>query len=579
MCGITGAIWTKPEHALDRASLGRMTEAIRHRGPDDSGEYTSDLRIEKPYPDTPGVALGFRRLSIIDLEGSHQPLSNEDGSIWIVFNGEIYNYADLRRRLQGNGHTFATDGDTETIVHLYEDEGLGFLQHLVGMFALAIWDSNKRRLILARDRIGQKPLVYKYEPGRLLFASEIKSLLQAPNVAKEIDPNAIDEYLTYQYIPHPNTIFRGIRKLPPGHVAVFENDELKISPYWQPDFNSEKPLPQGEHVAKLKELVTDSVRLRLRSDVPLGVFLSGGIDSSIMAAIAQDLSDEPINTFSIGFNVKEYDESAAARATADFLGTNHRELRVDPSGLDILPKLVWYYDEPFGDSSAIPTFHLAELTREHVTVAISGDGGDELYAGYRRYRAVKMAERFDKLPGGLNKLIANSFWQKIPSSQKQHSRVRLFKRFCEALAMPRERRYADWVGIFGHKQRAQLYTDNFFEQLTDSDPFSFLEQAFRKVDRRDAVTAASLVDLMSYLPCDLCTKVDIASMANSLECRQPLLDHRVVEHAIGMPLSEKQRGGKVKRVFQDAFRDMVPAGSLHAAKTRVRGAARLLVPG
>ena len=558
MCGITGAVWTNPARAIDARALKRMTDVLAHRGPDDEGAFSSDLHVETPYPTTPGVALGFRRLSIIDLAGSHQPLSNEDRSIWIVFNGEIYNYLNLRRRLEGKGHAFATKGDAETIVHLYEDEDLGFLDHLIGMFALAIWDRNKRRLILARDRLGQKPLLYRQEDERLLFASELKSILQAPDVPRDIDPSAIDEYLTYQYIPHPHTIFRGIRKLPPGHVALFQDGQLEVKPYWKPDFSVEEVKPRGAYTEELRALFSDSVRLRLQSDVPLGVFLSGGIDSSLVAAAAQKLSSQPIKTFSIGFPVKEYDESDGARQVAEYLGTDHHALQVDPTGVDILPKLVWFYDEPFGDSSAIPTYHLARLTREHVTVALSGDGGDELYAGYNRYRAVGLAERFDRLPGPLRKILAAQIWQRIPSSTRQHSRVRLFKRFLEALSLPRERRYLDWVGIFRQPLRGALYSESFVDTLPDHDPFEFLETIFRRADRRDAVTAVSLADLVSYLPCDICHKVDVASMANSLECRQPLLDHRIVEQAIRMPLDEKIRGRQTKHVFREAFGNLVP---------------------
>ncbi|MBN1851805.1 MAG: asparagine synthase (glutamine-hydrolyzing) [Pirellulales bacterium] len=566
MCGITGAVWTDSSQAIDAALLQRMTGVLTHRGPDDAGTFTSAVHMEAPYPMTPGVALGFRRLSIIDLTGSHQPMANEDGSIWIVFNGEIYNFRDLRRRLEGNGHCFSTNGDTETIIHLYEDEDLGFLNHLVGMFALAIWDRNKRRLILARDRLGQKPLVYYQDANRLFFSSELKSLLQVPDIPRDIDPNAIDEYLLYQYIPYPNTIFRGIRKLPPAHYGIYQDGRLSMEPYWVPDLNEEVARPPGEYPKRLRELATESVRLRLQSDVPLGVFLSGGMDSSIVAALAQKISDEPIKTFSIGFPIKEYDESAAARQVAESLGTDHLTLRVDPDCINMLPKLVWFFDEPFGDSSAIPTYYLARLARDYVTVALSGDGGDELFAGYRRYRAVRLADWFDRLPSPIRHVATSRFWQWIPSSPRQHSRVRMFKRFLEALSLSSGPRYADWVGVFKQHQRGILYSDAFIEMLSDQDPLDFFKARFRHVSHRDAVTTVSLVDMASYLPCDICHKVDIASMANSLECRQPFLDHRIVEEAIRMPIHEKLHGIRAKWVLREAFGNLVPRGVFRRPK-------------
>ena len=356
MCGITGAIWTDPLLGIDTPTLANMTETLRHRGPDDEGSYLTEYRVRPPYESLPGVALGFRRLSIIDLPGGHQPLCNEDGSIWLVFNGEVYNFLALRRRLEGSGHQFRTNSDTETIVHLYEDEGPECFTHLNGMFAIAIWDSRRRRLVLARDRLGKKPLVYHPESGRLLFASELKSLLQVPGLAREVDPAAIDEYLTYQYVPHPNTILRGFYKLPPGNYAIWQDDQLTVKPYWQPNFSVERPIGEREAAEQLRELFTSSVQLRMRSDVPLGAFLSGGIDSSLVAAVMQQQSEEPIRTFNIAFPVKEFDESRYARLVAKHLQTDHFEMEVTPSALDVLPKLAWHYDEPFADSSAVCTW-------------------------------------------------------------------------------------------------------------------------------------------------------------------------------------------------------------------------------
>jgi asparagine synthase (glutamine-hydrolysing) len=557
MCGITGAIWTDPKQGIDAATLQKMTDVIRHRGPDDDGYYHSEYRLRPPYEALPGVALGFRRLSIIDLEGGHQPMSNEDGTVWVVFNGEIYNYPTIRRRLEGAGHTFRTQSDTETIVHLYEDEGLDFVQHLNGMFAIAIWDSRLRRLVLARDRIGQKPLVYHAQHDRLLFASELKSLLQVDGISREVDPGAIDEYLTYQYVPHPKTIFRGMNKLPPGHVAVFQDGKLDVRPYWQPNFSSEISIGPSAAAENLTELLSSSVEMRMRSDVPLGAFLSGGIDSSLIVALMQQRSEQSIKTFTIGFPVPEYDETSYARQVSEHLGTDHEELEVTPSGVDILPKLVWQYDEPFADSSAIPTWYVSEMTRRKVTVALSGDGSDELFAGYPRYRAVWLASLLDD-SGPIRSFLGAPWWQRLPGS-RQKSFLRRFKRFSEFLRKTPQRRYLEWIAIFNESRRAMLYRDEFVEQLPNADPFSFLSDSWGRTGGRDVVSGASLADVTTYLTCDLMTKVDIASMAHSLEVRQPFLDYRVVEFAASLPVSLKFRRGAGKRLLRAAFGHLLPS--------------------
>ncbi len=558
MCGITGAVWSQPDKRIEQATLRRMVEVLAHRGPDGEGTYTADLRVEPGQEAAPGVALGHRRLAIIDVAGGHQPMANEDQSVWIVFNGEIYNFRDLRSRLEGQGHRFQTRSDTETIVHLYEEEGIDFLTQLNGMFALAIWDARRRQLVLARDRLGEKPLVYRLEPGRLLFASELKSLLEVPGVPRELDPQAVDAYLTYQYVPHPQTILRGIAKLPPAHVAVYRDGRLDVRPYWQPDFQAEDRRPAEEDARELRELLTSSVEMRLESDVPLGAFLSGGIDSTIIVGLMQKLSRQPVRTFSIGFPVAEYDETHYAGIAARQFGTLHQEFRVEPNAVEILPKLVWHYDEPMADSSAIPTWYLSQVTREHVTVALTGDGGDELFAGYPRYQAVWLGSWFDRLPRWLRRLLAGQYWQRLPASPRQKSLRRRLRRFTEMLGKPPLRRYLEWIAIFGEARRAQLYSPEFLASLPDSDPLEFLEARAALCSSRDPVTMTSLVDLTTYLPCDLMTKVDIASMAHGLECRPPFLDHRVVELAARMPLERKFRGGRGKRILRETFADLIP---------------------
>ena len=466
-------------------------------------------------------------------------------------------FANCAQRLEA-GHTLRSQGDTEVLVHLYEDEGVDFLRHLNGMFALGLWDARRGQLLLARDRLGVKPLVYRHEPHRLLFASELKSLLEVPDVPREIDLHALDAYLAYQYVPHPHTIYRGIHKLPPAHYALWRDGQLQIGCYWSPDFNYEENRPYGQHLDELRHLLTDAVRIRLQSEVPLGAFLSGGLDSSIVVALMQQQMSEPVRTFSIGFDIPEYDESSHARRVAQHLGTQHEEFHVSPHAVDILPQLVWHYDEPFADSSAIPTYYVSQLTREHVTVALTGDGGDELFAGYPRYQAVWLAGYFDRLPAGLKHLLAHPRWQRLPADARQKSVGRRFKRLVGALEQTPGRRYFDWVSIFNETQRAALYDKDFVEQLPQHDPYEFLASALARSNGRDQVTAVNLGDLVTYLPGDLLTKVDLASMAHGLECRQPLLDYRLVEWAAALPGDRKFRRGRGKRILREAFGHLLP---------------------
>jgi asparagine synthase (glutamine-hydrolysing) len=564
MCGITGAVWTRAELAIEPSTVARMAQQIAHRGPDDVGTFQAPLGVG-PRGLQPGVALGFRRLSIIDLAGGHQPMSNEDGSVWVVFNGEIYNYLELRRRLEGNGHRFATRSDTESIVHLYEDLERECFQHFNGMFAIGIWDQHRGQLVLARDRLGQKPLYYARHEGRLLFGSELKCFAEVPGVLSEIDPDAIDAYLTYQYIPHPRTIWRGVYKLPPGHLLVYRDDQIRIQRYWQIDFQTERRIGSEQAIAELQPLLTDAVGKRLVADVPVGAFLSGGVDSSLIVALAQAQRSDPIRTFSIGFSVADYDETHYAAQVAEYLGTKHQRFEVRPDAVSVLDRLVWHFDEPFGDSSAIPTWYLSELTRGEVKVALSGDGGDELFAGYDRYRALWLSRWLDRL-GPLQRLAAAQWIQRLPESATRKSLLRRGKRFCEAIGLPPERRYMFWLQIFNERRRGELYRTEFVERLSGEDPFEFIHQAWQAVGSRDLVTRASLTDLQTYLPCDLCTKVDITSMAHGLEVRQPFLDYRVAEFAAGLPIDLKFRRGVGKRLLRAAFGPQLPKAIWDRAK-------------
>lgn len=573
MCGITGGCWTSNGEPLLNHVLKRMTDVLVHRGPDDAGFHHSDETGQATTIQRPGgAALGFRRLSIIDLAGGHQPLSNETGSVWIAFNGEVYNYRELKPELEALGHKFRTATDTECVVHAYEQWGRDCVQHLRGMFAFAIWDETERRLFLARDRMGQKPLVYRLENGRLVFASELKSLLQIPGAPREVDPQAVADFVTLQYVPHPRTMLCGYQKLPPAHWADFNalTGDLTVRRYWQAPYarpqSVEGNLPAadkqgadpGNAASALRATLTEAVRLRMRSDVPFGAFLSGGIDSTIITGLMQQQSEQKVKTFSIGFSVRQFDERSFAREAAAKLGTEHHEFVVDPSAVEMLPRLTWHYDEPFADSSAIPTMYLSQLTRQHVTVALTGDGGDELFAGYDRYRAVELAGRIDRLPWLLRAPLTSSIWQRLPASVRQKSRLRQLKRFLSALRQTPERRYANWISIFDDSRRPSLLSVDFKNSLRGYDGASFLLDAYANCSEADFVHRTTCVDTETYLPCDILTKVDIASMAFGLEARSPFMDHHVVELAARMPRALKLSGGRGKRILVDTFRDLLP---------------------
>ena len=530
-----------------------MNDALRHRGPDGYGVHRDD------FDDGSGALLGHRRLSIIDLSGGKQPMSNEDGTIWTTFNGEIYNYRELRAQLEQQGHRFRTDSDTETIVHLYEQHGDDFVDYLRGMFAIAIWDQKRRRLVMVRDRLGQKPLVYCHQDKRLLFTSEIKAILTFRDVPREVRPQAIDEYLTYGYIPHPGTIYQQIQKLPPAHLAVFEHGQISLKRYWKPPAIS-NPLRSYEDLcAELQHEVTESVRLRMRSDVPLGAFLSGGIDSTIITGVMQENANQAVNTFTISFPVESFDESGFAEVASQHLRTNHRAMQVQPDSLSLLEELVNLFDEPFADSSAVPTYYLAKLTRVHVKVALTGDGGDELFAGYGRYRTIDRLRRFDSLPTALAGRLAGMGERLLPGGPQTSMRQRLKHRL-GILQEPFERRYVNWVTQFPASKRRAMYRPEFLSQLNNDLSPHFLEELLNSTRGNRAGLRAMRCDLHSYLPCDLLAKVDMTSMAHGLECRSPFLDHRVVEVASKFSYEMLDRPGLVKPAISQTFsRHLAPA--------------------
>jgi len=435
------------------------------------------------------------------------------------------------------------------------------------MFAFAIWDEKRKRLLVARDRLGQKPLFYRDNAGTLAFASELKAILADESVPRNLDPAALDMYLTYQYVPHPMTMFEGISKLPPAHRAVWENGRLTVERYWMPDFDREIPGTEADYLEGTRSLLAEATKMRLMADVPLGAFLSGGIDSSITVALMARASSQPVRTFSIGFREKKFNETDYARLIARRYSTDHTEFVVEPRCLEILPELAWHYDEPFADSSAIPTYYVSMMTAQKVKVALSGDAGDEDFAGYPRYRAIKLAALYDRSPSVLKAFLSPALWRHLPVSVEQKSLRRRAKKLVLGLNLPPEERYLNYIAIFDEARKRSLYSDEFAAGLSTARPaIEFLMDTYRRAPHRDFVSQTTFVDLMTYLPCDLLTKVDIASMAHSLEVRSPFLDHKVVEFAVAMPVGLKMRGLNGKYILKKAFADLLPAEILKRPK-------------
>jgi asparagine synthase (glutamine-hydrolysing) len=541
---------------VDRAVLERMNEAIVHRGPDDDGFYLKE-----------NVGLAMRRLSIIDLAHGKQPIHNADKSKWIVFNGEIYNYQQLREDLEQRGHKFYTNSDTEAIVHLYERYGADCLKHLRGMFAFAIWDERARELFIARDRVGKKPLLYSHQPnGDLIFGSEFRALLAHPAISREVDNEAIDAYLSFLCVPAPMTAFKQIRKLEPGHWLKWKDGRLEMQRYWLPDFSKKIKISENEAIEETTRILRESTRLRMISEVPLGAFLSGGVDSSTVVALMAEESSQPVKTFSIGFEEQDFSELKYARRVAEHVGAEYHEFIVRPNALEVLPRLVEHYGEPYADSSAIPTYYVAKETRRHVTVALNGDGGDESFAGYERYAAMRAAEIYGKIPSFLRKLLIEFPTSLVPTSEIKRSRARDLKRFLGAAALPRDRRYLRWMSTFDPEVKKGLYTADFTAGLRDSTAPALLSQWFDRSNGSGMLDAALLTDQMTYLPNDLLVKVDIATMANSLEARSPFLDHNVIEFAASLPESLKMRRLEPKYLLKKVAARLVPKEVIYRRK-------------
>ena len=555
MCGIVGIIDSK-NRPIDESLIKKMCSALKHRGPDDEGIYINHSNNSSGV----SVALGHRRLSIIDLsESGHQPMPNEDNTIWILCNGEVYNFMQLREELENRGHLFRSKTDTEVIIHLYEEMGEDCVKRLRGMFAFAIWDQKQQKLILARDRVGKKPLLYSYIDNKVfIFASEFNSLLQNPLMERKINFKAIHHYLTYLCIPAPMTAFENIYKLLPGHILIFNDGKIEIKKYWELDFSNKINISEREASNEVVRLLKEAVKLRLTSDVPFGAFLSGGIDSSIVVALMSELLNKPIETFSIGFEEKGYNELAYARIVAKRFGTKHYEFVVKPNAIEILPKLIEHYGEPFADSSAVPTFYLSQLTKKYVTVVLNGDGGDEVFAGYKHHFASRLADYYYRFPHFLKTKLINKIVSFLPKNASRQSKIAHLRRFVEAGNLNCAERYQRWIEIFSRDLKREIYSDEFNSKTFNIDSSEIIVEQFARGKFFDSIDASLFVDTTVYLPNDLLVKMDIATMANSLEARSPFLDHHLIEFAARLPSTMKVRWLTSKYILKHALKGLVP---------------------
>ena len=551
MCGIAGTLRLSADEPAVRETVARMCAVLRHRGPDDEGIHVDGA-----------LGIGMRRLSIIDLATGRQPIANEDGTVWTVFNGEIYNFRELRAELLARGHRFATATDTEVVVHLYEEYDTGFVDHLRGMFALAVWDARRRRLVLARDRLGIKPLYYAQRGAGLVFGSELKALL-AGGLDRSVDRQALHDYLSLGYVPGPRTIFAGARKLPPAHLLVCERGEVSLRRYWTLGYPPAATWSDDEAAARLRDLLRDTVRGHLMSDVPLGVFLSGGVDSSTLVALMREIGGGPIRTFSIGFDDASYDELAGARSVARRFDTEHHELVLRPDAVDLVPALVRAFDEPFADSSAVAVYCVSRLARDHVKVVLSGEGGDEVFAGYQTYAAGRLAEAYRRLPPMLSRRLVPAMVERLPVSHRRVSFDYRAKRFVAgALQPPADAHYA-WKEVFGEAAKAALYAG----PAPDAAPaINLYREAFADCAAPETLTRLQHVDQALYLPDDILVKADRMTMAHSLEGRVPFVDHRVVEFAAALPARLRLRHLTTKYVLKRAMADVLPARVIRGPK-------------
>jgi asparagine synthase (glutamine-hydrolysing) len=553
MCGIAGKV--DFAGGVEAPLLARMCAAMEHRGPDSRGIWCAGP-----------VGLAIQRLAIIDIAGGDQPIFNEDRTVAVVMNGEIYNFPELRAALQARGHRFSTHTDTEVLVHLYEDHGDDLVEHLRGMFAFAIWDSTRRRLLLARDRVGKKPLFIARRGPALTFASEMMALIQDPMISRVPNPRAIADYLAYQYVPHPLSAFEGVEKLPPGSTLAISAEGETPRRYWQLDYGAPPPAATGPELEEqLRAHLWEATRIRLISEVPLGAFLSGGIDSSAVVAAMADQMSEPVKTFSIGFPHDDFDELRYARMVASRFGTDHHEFVVEPHALTIMPKLARHYGEPFADPSAIPSFYLSEMTSGYVTVALNGDGGDENFGGYGRYVSNDLVAHLNWLPRSVQRIAPPAVRVLGEGSRNNALRARL-QRFARVLAMEPYERYAHWMSAFQRRMLAEALQPDFQRSLGDQTSDEVIREPWMSTTATSRVDRMLDVDVNTYLPADLLVKMDIATMAFSVEGRSPLLDHKLMEFAASLPASLKLQGLTGKRILKAALSGILPSEVLGRRK-------------
>jgi asparagine synthase (glutamine-hydrolysing) len=561
MCGICGILHTDAARHVESEIVRRMTDAIVHRGPDDDGYFFAGP-----------VGLGMRRLSIIDIEGGKQPIANEDGSIRVVYNGEIYNHRDLRRRLEAAGHSFATRADTEVVVHAYEEHGIGCLERLRGMFGLALWDESRRELLLAVDRFGIKPLYYAATSEGISFGSELKCVVRSALVKPDLDTDALGQYFTFSYIPPPATIFAGVRKLAPGTLLRWSPERgAEACQYWEsPRDPVDAGRPRVESQSLLRAALLDAVRSHLVSDVPVGAFLSGGIDSSAVVALMAEAAPDRVRTFSIGFADPRYSELDKARAVAQRYGTDHHELVVEPQSVELLPTLAAHFDEPFADSSALPTYHVSRLARRHVKVVLSGDGGDELFLGYTLFRGLKLAEKAQSLPEPLRRALAGlpRYMPRTPSPFVNDRCALLLKRVADTMAPP-ELAFKRKISAPGLDAVRPLLSAEFGSELAQSNPFAIVDSWLERYETANGghpLERFVHTGFQTSLAGDMLVKVDRMSMANSLEVRVPFLDHLLAEHVATIPVDRRMPGWRLKGLLKDTLADALPKEILNSPK-------------
>jgi len=555
MCGLCGIFNVAANETVPQPLLKAMADTIAHRGPDAEGFYSSGP-----------VGLAHRRLSIIDLEGGQQPMASQDGSVVVVFNGEIYNFPELRRQLEQKGYVFQSRSDTEVIIYLYQEVGEECFRQLRGMFAIAIWDGRRRQVVLARDRVGKKPLFYFYDGKRCAFASEMKALLEVPGIPRDVDLEALSDYFSLLYVPAPKSIFRHIRKVKPGHYAVVSERGFREVEYWDLSFAHVEDRSEQEWIERLLARYRESVRIRLMSDVPLGAFLSGGVDSSSVVALMSELTGEPVITSSIGFRDKRFDETAYARLVASRFHTKHHEQVVEPDAVEIVEKLVWHYDEPFADSSAIPTYYVSKIARQHVTVALSGDGGDENFAGYRRHYFSQREQIMRRLlPDGVRKVLFGALAACYPKADWAPRFLRGKATF-ESLSCSHIEGYFRSISACRPAVKAQLLNQDVIKDLAGYDTLDLFRHYYEKAGTEDSLSRIQYVDIKTYLTDDILVKVDRASMANSLEVRAPILDHSFMELAATIPSEMKLRGRTGKYILKKSLEGHLPPEVLYREK-------------